>query len=140
MRRYCVPNLIVLKDIYSYNVEQMRRDDLHNIITCVMNERHTDVNGAILWVQDFLLGAADRFHVAFAALPQWEEPVNSQVKEFCDGLGQTVRGNDDWSFEAGRYFGNKGLEIKENKWMLLLPKKSEVPREVGPAHVDGSLL
>jgi hypothetical protein len=130
--------VIPLKDIYSYNLEQMRGDDLHNIVTCVMNEHHTDVNGAILWVEDYILGAVERFHAALAALPHLEEPLNSQVKEYCDALGQIVRGNDDWSFEGGRYFGGKGLEIKENRWMLLLPKK--IATEIGPIHVDGSLL
>ena len=130
--------MIALKDIYSYNLEQMRGDDLHNIITCVMNEHHTDVNGAMLWVENFILGVAERFHNALAALPQWEEPLNSQVKEYYDGLGQMMRAHDDWSFESERYFGNKGLEIKENRWMLLLPKKSAT--EIGPVHVDSSLL
>jgi hypothetical protein len=38
----------------------MRGDDLHNLVTCVMDEYQTDVNGAILWVEDFLLGAAGK--------------------------------------------------------------------------------
>jgi hypothetical protein len=58
----------------------------------------------MLWVEDFLLGAAERFHAALAALPQWEEPLNSQTMEHCDGLGQWVRTLDDWSFESERYF------------------------------------
>ena len=116
----------------------MRGDDLHNIITCVMNEHNTDVNGAMQWAGNFLLGAAQRFHDAMAALSQWEEPLNSQVKEFCDGLGRYVRANDDWSFESERYFGNKGLEIQEKRWMSLLPKK--IATEIGPVHVDSSLL
>lgn len=129
-----------MKDIFSYNLEQLRGDDLHNIITCVMNEHHTDVNGAMLWVEDFLLGVGERFHAAKAALPQWEEPLNSQVKEYCHGLGQWVRALDSWSFESERYFGNKGLDIKESRWMLLLPKKSTGVTEIGPVHIDSSLL
>ncbi|KAG6374646.1 terpenoid synthase [Boletus reticuloceps] len=125
-------------DIVSYNLEQRRGDELHNIVTCVMNEYHTDVNGAVLWTEDFLLGAGERFRTALAALPQWEEPLNSQVKAYCDGVGQWVRANDDWSFEGERYFGNKGLEIKENRWMSLLPKKRAT--EIGPVHIDSSLL
>jgi hypothetical protein len=116
----------------------MRGDDLHNIITCVMNEHHTDVNGAMLWVENFILGVAERFLAAKAALPTWEEPLNSQVKEYCDGLGQMMRAHDDWSFESERYFGDKGLEIKENRWMSLLPKKRAM--EIGPVHIDSSLL
>ena len=103
-----------------------------------MHEHNTDVNGAMLWVEDYLLKAAERFHTAMAALPQWEEPLNSQVKEYCDGLGQWVRALDAWSFESERYFGRKGLEIREKRWMLLLPKKHAT--EIGPVHIDTSLL
>ncbi|KAG9316107.1 terpenoid synthase [Chiua virens] len=128
----------VNNDIVSYNLEQRRGDDLHNLITCVMHEHRTDVNGAMLWVEDFLLGVQERFHAAKAALPQWEEPLNSQVNAYYDGLGQWVRGSDDWSHESERYFGNKGHEIKENKWMSLLPKQHTT--DIGPVHVDSSLL
>ena len=128
-----------LKDIFSYNVEQHRKDEVHNIITCVMKEHQTDVNGAMLWVQNYLDGVAEKFLAAFASLPQqWEEPLNSEVKAYCEGLGQWVRGNNDWSFESERYFGNKGAEIKEKRWMSLLPRKRVT--EIGPVHVDSSLL
>ena len=104
-----------------------------------MNEHHTDVNGAMLWVEDFLLGVSEKFLAAKAALPQWEEPLNSEVKAYCDGLGQWVRALDDWSFESERYFGNKGPKIKENRWMLLMPKTCTT--EIGPIHLqDSSLL
>ena len=86
--------MVAFKDILSYNLEQMRGDDLHNLLTCVMDEYQTDVNGSMLWVKNFLLGAAERFHAAKAALPEWNEPLNSDVKAYCDGLGQWVRGMD----------------------------------------------
>ncbi|KAG9312647.1 terpenoid synthase [Chiua virens] len=125
-------------DIYSYNMEQLRGDDGHNIITIVMHEHRTDVNGAMLWVEDLLFGAQERFHAAKAALPEWDEPLNSQVQEYCDGLGQWVRAVDEWSFESERYFGKKGSEIKKNRWMLLLPKGDA--KEIGPVHIESSLL
>ena len=103
--------MISSQDIFSYNLEQLRGDDLHNLITCVMNEHHTDVNGAMLWVEDFLLGVAERFHAALAALPQWEEPLNSHVKAYCDGLGQWVRALDDWSFESERYLATRASSL-----------------------------
>ena len=62
-------------------------------------------NGAMLWVEDFILGAADRFHAALAALPQWEESLNSQVKEYCDGLARAVRDNAAMMTGASRLRG-----------------------------------
>ena len=133
--------MIVLKDIASYNVEESRQDDGHNIIRLIMNEFKTDVNGAILWAQDYHIKAEKRFHAAMAALPEWDEPLNSQVREYCDGLGNWVRANGDWHFESGRYFGDRGLEIKEKGWMDPMPKKCKNGiREVGPVLVDSSQL
>lgn len=63
-----------------------------------------------------------KFHAAMAALPELDEPLNSQVKEYCEGLGNFVRGSNEWYFESGRYFGSRGLEIKEKGWMSLMPK------------------
>ena len=133
--------MIALKDIASYNVEQSLGDDDHNIVTVVMNELGTDVNGAMLWTQDAHTKLEQKFLAAMAALPEWDEPLNSQVKEYCNGLGQFVRANDDWDFESERYFGNRGLEIQEKRWISLMPKvHKKGTSEVGPVLVDSSLL
>ncbi|KAN0100103.1 Isoprenoid synthase domain containing protein [Tylopilus felleus] len=129
----------IANDVVSYNVEQSRGDDNHNLIKIVMKELGTDVNGAMLWVQDLHAKVEQRFHAAMAALPEWDEPLNSQVKEYCDGLGNWVRGNYEWNFESGRYLGNRGMVIKENRWMALMPKCQRV-EPVGPVLVDDSLL
>ena len=91
------------------------------------------MNGARLWVEDFLLGAPERFHAVFATLPQLEEPLNPQIKGYCDGLSQFVRGHEDWGSEYERCFGNKGLEIQQTRWMLLFPKKYTT--EIGADHL-----
>ena len=130
-----------MKDISSYNVEQSLGDDSHNSVTIVMNELCADVNGAMMWAQDTHTKLEQKFLAAMAELPEWDEPLNSQVKEYCNGLGQWVRANDDWEFESERYFGNRGLEIKEKRWITLMPKVGKKgTSEVGPVLVDSSLL
>ena len=127
------------KDMASYNVEQSTGDDEHSVITSVMNEFGTDVNGAMLWAQDYHTKAEQKFHAAMAALPEWDEPLNSQVKAYCHGVGNWVRANYEWGFEGKKYFGDRGLEIMEKRWVSLLPKWEDKP-EVGPVFVDGSLM
>ena len=106
-----------------------------------MNELGTDVNSAMLWVQDTHTKLEQRFLAAMVTLPEWDEPLNSQVKEYCDGLGQWVRATDDYEFESERYFGNRGLEIKEKRWISLMPKaRKKGTSEIGPMLVDSSLL
>ncbi|OJA12782.1 hypothetical protein AZE42_08340 [Rhizopogon vesiculosus] len=115
-------------DYVSYNLEQARGDAIHNIVTIVMHEFDTDINGAM---EKFLRAKAD--------VPKWGETIDSQVMEYCEGVGNWVRGHDDWGFESGRYLGSKGLEIKRKGWMSLLPKEGPRESAVGPVLV-GSLL
>jgi hypothetical protein len=129
------------QDMLSYNVEQTR-GDYHNIVAIAMHEFDTDVNGAMLWVADHYKEVEKKFFEAKAALPKWGEPIDSQVRQYCDGLGSWVRGNDEWSFETERYFGSKGPEIKRKRWNMLIPKdrlQKLGPRETGPVLVDSLL-
>ncbi|KAG1886765.1 terpenoid synthase [Suillus subluteus] len=114
--------IALTNDIVSYNREQARGDDDHNIVTIVMHELDTDVNGAMLWVMDRSTKIEKKYFEAMAAIPKWGEPIDSQVREYCDGLGNCVRANYEWSFESERYFGTDGLEVQRKRWMLLTPK------------------
>ncbi|KAG1815061.1 terpenoid synthase [Suillus subaureus] len=136
----CMDMIFIDNDIASYNMEQARGDASHNVITIVMREFDTDVHGAILWVADLHMETQKRFLQAMAAVPKWGEPIDSQVREYCDGLGNWVRANYEWNFETERYLGTKGPEIQRNKWVSLMPKDCLKSKEIGPVHVDSSLL
>ncbi|KAG1738244.1 terpenoid synthase [Suillus lakei] len=104
---------------------QARGGVSHNMITIVMNELDTD----------------KKFLEAMSAIPKWGDPIDSQVTEYCDGLGNWVRANYEWKFESERYFGTKGLEIRSKRWMTLMPKDClKDPKELGPVLVNDSLL
>ncbi|OJA12634.1 hypothetical protein AZE42_04482 [Rhizopogon vesiculosus] len=105
-----------------------------------MHEFDTDVSGAMSWVADLHKEVEKKFLKAMAALPKWGEPIDSQVRKYCDGLGSWVRGNDEWSFESERYLGSKGLEIQRKRWNTLIPKDCLMgPTETGPVLVDSFL-
>jgi hypothetical protein len=124
----------------SYNVEQARGDGNHNIVTVVMHELDTDINDAMLWIAELFKESEKKFLEAMKNLPEWGEPIDSQVRKYCDGMGSWVRGNDEWSFETERYFGTKGPEIKRKRWVTLMPKiPIEGPKEPGPVLVDSVL-
>ena len=59
-----------MKDITSYNVEQSRGDDGHNIIGIATDELGLNVNGAMLWAQTFQAQVEQTFHTAMTTLPQ----------------------------------------------------------------------
>ena len=126
------------QDIASYNLEQARGDDSHNIVTIAMNQLKTDVAGAMKWVDDHHKELERKFNENFEKVPKWGEPIDSQVARYVDGLGNWVRANDQWSFVSERYFGKKGPEIMKSRWVTLLPK--ERTEDIGPQVVDDSLL
>ena len=107
----------------SFNIEQARGHD-HNLVVSVMHELDLDVNGAMLWIAGLHKELEMKFLGAMTCLPQWGEPIDSHVRQYCDGLGSWVRGYDEWNFESERYFGDKGPKIKGNRWNTLIPKDS----------------
>lgn len=124
----------------SYKIEQAR-DDIHNAITIVMHHNKTDVQGAVDWVSNYYKSIVAKFMDLYEnKIPKFGEPVDTELAEYVDGLGNWVRANDQWHFEGERYFGKKGPEIQRTRWVTLLPKNPKPLEEVGPALVDGSML
>jgi hypothetical protein len=127
----------------SYNIEQARGDDNHNAIAIVMHHNKTDVQGAMDWVSNYYEGLVAKFMDLYEnKMPKFGEPVDTELAQYVDGVGNWVRANDHWHFESERYFGRKGLEIQRTRWVTLLPKKPLELEEVspGPELVDGSMM
>jgi hypothetical protein len=105
-------------------VEQARGDDAHNIVTIVMHEQNIDIQGAMYWVYEYHKELEAKFLDIYEnKIPKFGEPVDAQLAQYVDGIGNWVRGNYQWSFETERYFGKKGPEIEETRWVALLPKE-----------------
>ncbi|KAI0265534.1 terpenoid synthase [Gloeopeniophorella convolvens] len=130
--------IMLSNDITSYNLEQARGDDTHNIVTIIMHNHKTDIKGSMDWVIKYHKELEERFMDLYEnKIPKFGEPIDAEVAQYVDGLGRWVRGNDYWEFESERYFGTKGLEIQQTRWVALMPKgRSE---DVGPQLVDESL-
>ncbi|KAG1873120.1 terpenoid synthase [Suillus subluteus] len=128
--------IALINDILSYDLEQARGDDDHNIVTIVMHEFDTDVNGAMSWAMDHQTKLEKKYFEAVAAIPKWGESIDSQVREYCDGLGNWVCASHDWSFESERYFGTNGMEVQQKRWILPMPKDHlKSCEEIGPVLV-----
>ncbi|KAI0293867.1 terpenoid synthase [Multifurca ochricompacta] len=131
----------VANDMSSYNIEQSRGDADHNIITVVMQEKKTDVQGAMDWVGEHHKKLEAKFMKIYENdIPKFGEPVDSELAQYVDGFAIWVRGNDQWNFESGRYFGSKAQEIQKTRCATLLPKARAEDYDVGPQHVDDSKL
>jgi hypothetical protein len=87
----------------------------HNIITAVMTEYHLDLQGALNWLGTYSDAVVSRFLSNIKRIPSWDSDTDKKVQTYIKGLGQWVRGNDDWSYESKRYHGDDGLRIREDR-------------------------
>ncbi|KAJ6495182.1 terpenoid synthase [Mycena sanguinolenta] len=125
--------ILIANDLYSYNVEQARGDDRHNLVAIVMRAFNLDLAATFEWISDHHEGLVEKFLAAFNQVPHYKDPeLDHQVTEFIHGLGNWVRGYDVWSFESERYFGKKGKEIQVTRTVELLPKVVAGPETMCP--------
>ncbi|KAH8982765.1 isoprenoid synthase domain-containing protein [Lactarius hatsudake] len=134
-------DMIILDNVSSasfccYNVEQARGDDGHNIVTVVMHQHKTDIQGAMNWVDDRHKELEAKFMDLYEnKIPKFGEPVDTELARYVDGIGNWVRANDQWDFETERYFGKEAPEVGRTRWVTLLPK--EHPESIDAMLVDG---
>ncbi|KAI9433169.1 terpenoid synthase [Lactarius indigo] len=135
MTMLAIEMVILDNDIASYNVEQARGEDGHNIITVVMLEHKTDIQGAMNWVDERHKELEAKFMDLYEnKIPKFGEPVDTELARYVDGIGNLVRANVQWSFESERYFGKEAAEVARTRWVTLLPKES--PESIDTMLVD----
>ncbi|EAU87802.1 hypothetical protein CC1G_09421 [Coprinopsis cinerea okayama7 len=91
----CLDMVIIQNDAYSWNVEQVRKADGHNIITVLMKQRDIDVQEAYEHAAQLHRETQEHFLELHAKRPDWGN--EGSIQAFFDGLGEFVRGVDEWS-------------------------------------------
>ncbi|KDR78286.1 hypothetical protein GALMADRAFT_266794 [Galerina marginata CBS 339.88] len=115
--------IILVNDMHSYTREISCGLANHNIITAIMHEYNLDLQSAFDCLDAYANEVVTRFLSDLDRVPCWGDDVDERVWMYVDGLGQWVRGNDDWSCEGKRYYGDDGLRIMETRLVSLkLPK------------------
>ncbi|GJJ08052.1 hypothetical protein Clacol_002259 [Clathrus columnatus] len=82
--------IIIQNDLYSYNVEQARGDDTHNLVTIVMHEFKIDIQTAINWIVELHENCATEFLKDYYNLPTFEG-FEHDILAYCQCLGNWVR-------------------------------------------------
>ena len=114
----------------SYNKEQACDGANHNIITIAMCHNKTDIQGAMDWTYQYHKEVQAKFMDIYKnMIPKFGEPVDTELAQYIDGIGNWVRAHVEWSHECDRYFGKRGKEIQKTRWVTLLPKE---PSDVDP--------
>ncbi|KAI8989884.1 terpenoid synthase [Trametes punicea] len=123
--RTCVVDMItIINDIVSYNREQATENDHYNLLTVIMHELNTDLDGAMLWAMDFHRAVSKKFFEYLKGVPTFGPDVDVQLQEYLRGITNWPRSIDSWSFESNRYFGERGLEVQKTRKVSLLPRRN----------------
>ncbi|KAF4625249.1 hypothetical protein G7Y89_g12922 [Cudoniella acicularis] len=131
---------IIANDVLSYNKEQASGDDGHNLITIAMAEQNTNAQGAMDWAAELHAEMVEEFNKLYIEIPRWRGPLDFDVQSYMNGMAQWVGANVQWSYKSERYFGKRGLEVKQTRTLYLLPKKINGHGEIGPLVVDDTLM
>ncbi|KAL5513793.1 hypothetical protein ACEPAH_4194 [Sanghuangporus vaninii] len=132
LTQYIIDMLIIDNDLVSYNKEQAVGDDRHNILTVVMKEFNVDLQGAIQWAADYHIEVQTKFLNGLNRVPSWGSDIDCQLRRYLYGLANWPRADACWSFESGRYFGNKGLGYQKTRLVPLIPKADSFRED--PSH------
>ncbi|KAI0638649.1 terpenoid synthase [Trametes polyzona] len=122
--RDCIADMVTtMNDITSYNREQATNTDDYNLLTIVMHQHDTDLSGAIAWVTNLHNEIVDKFVEGLKHVPSFGPTIDPQVQEYLQNIANWPRGQDSWTFESGRYFGDRGMEYMATRRVALLERR-----------------
>ncbi|KIM36702.1 hypothetical protein M413DRAFT_77956, partial [Hebeloma cylindrosporum] len=126
LRELAMALIIIANDLFSYAKEKAHDEGtaVHNSVEIVMVEKDLDLQGAINELERYIARVMAEFLDNAASLSTWGEEMDRKAKAYLDGLAQWIRGNDSWSFETTRYFGQEGLNIQKTRVMKIPPSHS----------------
>ena len=104
-----------------------------------MNEHHLDLHDTLTWLETYTDAIVFRFLSNIKHIPSWDPDTDRRVQKYVDGLGQWVRGNDDWSYESKRYYGDDGLSIREDRILRLSQRTGNYLKPGFEVDVDGEI-
>lgn len=100
-------------------------DDEHNLVDVLMRHRGMDLQAASDEIGQIVKERTDDFLRQREDIPSWGPEIDQQINTYADGLGSWISGNYAWGFKTERYFGKDLDEVKKNRIVTLLPKRSQ---------------
>ena len=110
-------------------------DNACNILTVAMRHFEADFDSAMNWIIKYHKDVQSRFIHNLARVPVFGPTVDAAIQEYIAHLANWPRVNICWSFEGGRFFGTKALQVQETRMMPLFSNRApklnvELRREV----------
>ncbi|KAF8574200.1 terpenoid synthase [Ramaria rubella] len=117
-------------DLFSFNKEQAC-GDTYNMVIILMKTRALDLQAAVDYVGDMCFKVHNAFCKNQKNLPSWGPEIDRDVARYVRGLESWIVASIHWSFLSGRYFGTKGLQIKDSRIVALRPQNLPLKTLVG---------
>ncbi|KAK0660786.1 terpene cyclase [Cercophora samala] len=91
--------IILDNDLVSYNVEQARGEEGHNLVRVAMHQFGFGLQESIDWVGKHHAGVLDAFLMLYGTIPV-AFPGETDLHQYAWGVGNWVRANWQWSWEV----------------------------------------
>ena len=96
-------------------MESRSSDPNHNLVSVLMHERGISAQEAVDHIGERFKQLTGEFMLTMMHLPELPESVRTTYAEFVLDIAVWVEGHTQWSFVSERYFGKKGMEVREKK-------------------------
>lgn len=106
--------------------KETRRGDVHNLVLALKAAHDLSLQEAVDAAAAMHDREAARFLEVEAALPSFGKEVDAALSRYVGVLRSWMRGNLDWSFESGRYYPSKVLQLS-------------IEGEAGPRYLEAIL-
>jgi hypothetical protein len=93
-----------------------------------MHHDNYSYDKAVEWVIAYNEEVEARFLETLKKVPSFGPEVDRELHEYTEHLANWPRASDCWSYEGGRYFGSKGLEIQKSRYVKTMSKFSDFDR------------
>jgi alpha-muurolene/germacrene-A/gamma-muurolene/(+)-delta-cadinol synthase len=93
------------------------------MVVILMRVEGLGLQEAVDHVGDMCCSVLEVFQRSKRNLPKWGPQIDGDVERYLRGLESWLVACLHWSFLSGRYFGKKGLAIKETRIVELLPSR-----------------
>ena len=90
-----------------------------------MHHKKCTLDEAIRWATTYHGGAQARFLDTMKQVPSFGAQVDPQLRKYICSIAVWARANYCWSFESGRYFGDKGQEMQTTRVVPLVAKECD---------------
>ncbi|EIW77846.1 terpenoid synthase [Coniophora puteana RWD-64-598 SS2] len=114
-----VDMIVIVNDVYSYNMEQAKGLAGNNVVTVLEQALGVDLQAAVNRGGEMFAQKMEGYVRGRGVPPSWGAKVDADVEHFFDSVDQWIVGNLEWSTETSRYLGPDHEEIMKTGRVVL---------------------